>query len=232
MQIERVSVLQLRSRLNTGKPTSNFIKLLSQSYSAVGPSAESPHMFLNSIRLFATHLNTRVWGLKLYMAKFVSLRDGRTRSFEYDHFIADGNYGPIHAVKEKKRFFTHFFKSKLLVLKSITMSAEKLRDQAEKRAVKTNLTYDALIKLKHENIVKYYDYGKSDNERVRPNTWYSLQEFLPGKWSASWPSNVYVCAVGNVCMSTLNILQKKKVSNSLCEPFWTSRGYLECSLFY
>ena len=54
MRIERVSVLQLRSRLNTGKESSNSTKLLSQSYSAVGPNAESPYMFLNSMLLFAT----------------------------------------------------------------------------------------------------------------------------------------------------------------------------------
>ena len=151
------------------------------------------------------HLNTRVWGLKLYMAEFVSLKDGRTRSFEQDHFIARGNYGDIYAVKEKEAP-----SCELLVLKCITTSARELPDQAEKRAAKIKLTYEALIKLKHENIVKYYDYGKSDNERLRMTSWYSLQEFLPGKWTASWLSNIYVCTVGNVCMSTLKILQKKK----------------------
>ena len=112
------------------------------------------------------------------MAKFVSLRDGRTRSFEHDHFIARGIYGDIFASRET---YALFFKSELLVLKCITTSAKELPDQAEKRAAKIKLRYEALIQLEHENIVKYYDYGKSDNERLRPNTWYSLQEFLPGK---------------------------------------------------
>ena len=116
------------------------------------------------------------------MAKFVSLRDGRTRSFERHDTIAHGYGAIIYSVKEKKTlFFPLFFKPELLVLKHITTFAEKDPAEEKKRAAKIESTYEALIQLEHENIVKYYDYGKSDNERLRPNTWYSLQEFLPGK---------------------------------------------------
>ena len=135
-------------------------------------------MFLNSILLFAASSEYTGLRAQTIHGQFVSSRDRRTRYFEHDHFIARGYDGPIYAVKEKKALFS---KSKLLVLKCINISAKELPDQAEERAAKIKLTYEALIKLEHGNIVKYYDYGKNYNKRLRMTSWYSLQEFLPGK---------------------------------------------------
>ena len=106
----------------------------------------------------------------------MSLRDGRMRSFVLHDTIAHGYGGIIYSVTEKGAF-----SCELLVLKHITTSAKKNRDEEKEHATKIDLTYGALVKLEHENIVKYYDYGKSDNKKRKKTSWYSLQEFLPGK---------------------------------------------------
>ena len=76
--------------------------------------------------------------------------------------------------------------SRLLVLKYVSFAGQqngKLPPGCfEMQLALVRKRYDALLKLYHENVVKYIDYGrKQEDITCGRNYWYTLQEFQSGK---------------------------------------------------
>ncbi len=89
------------------------------------------------------------------------------------------------------------------VLKHITVAtntfgAERVKFISEEENKKRQ-RYDALLKLNHENVIKYMDYGKNAKDvRLGRLCWYSLQEFLSGTVARVFEYSSYYCYSGTV----------------------------------
>ena len=107
--------------------------------------------------------------------EFVSLRTGVTRTVNLLQCL-DDNVHKASCDGDPKRA--------VCVLKRIPIrpSVSAITDTQDERD-KIALKYDALMKLEHENVVKYLDYGRNerDMEMEGMACWYSLQEYHSGK---------------------------------------------------
>ena len=106
--------------------------------------------------------------------EFVSLRTGVTRTLN----LLESLEFDVHKVSYDEGPKSEVFVLKRIPIRPRVFAIKDTQDQRDKIIRK----YAALMELEHENVVKYFDYGRNepDMEMDGKACWYSLQEYHSG----------------------------------------------------